>query len=45
MTRDEKMSGTIARHVAGIWFIGFLRSVSFVWFDEREKQDSPAHQL
>jgi hypothetical protein len=31
--------------VTEIWFIWFLQSVSFVWFDERERQDSPAHQI
>lgn len=41
----RKGAGPISRRVAGIWFIGFLRSVSFVWFDERERQYSPAHQL
>jgi tetrahydromethanopterin S-methyltransferase subunit F len=42
---NKKVSGTISRRVAGIWFIGFLRSVSFVWFDERERQDRPARQI
>jgi hypothetical protein len=31
--------------VAGIWSIWFLRSVSCVWFDERERQDRPSYQL
>lgn len=35
------MVGPKSWRVAGIWFIWFLRSVSFVWFDERERQDSP----
>ena len=34
-----------SRRVARIWFIWFLRSVSCVWFDEREGQDRPAHQI
>jgi hypothetical protein len=29
----------------GDWFIWFIRSVSFVWFDERERQDRLAHQI
>jgi len=33
--------GPISRHVAGIWSIWFLRSVSCVWFDERERQADP----
>ena len=33
------------RRVAGSWFIWCLRSVSCVWFDEREGQDRPAHQI
>ena len=40
-----KVPGTISRRVAGIWFIRFLRSASFVWFDERERQDRLAHQI
>jgi len=40
-----KVPETIPREVAGIWFIWFLRSASFVWFDERERQDRPAHQI
>jgi hypothetical protein len=36
---------SISRRVAGIRFIGFLRSVSCVWFDERESQDRPAQQI
>ena len=42
---ERAVPRTISRRVAGIWFIWFLRSVSFVWFDERERQDRPAHQL
>jgi hypothetical protein len=36
--------GTISPHVAGIWFIRSRWSVSFVWFDEREREDRPAQQ-
>ncbi len=39
----QVLQSYISRRVAGIWFIWFLRSVSFVWFDERERQDRPAH--
>jgi len=35
----------ILRRVAGIGFTWFLRSVSCVWFDERERLDRPAHQI
>ena len=31
----------ISCRVAGIWSIWSRWSVSFVWFDERERQDSP----
>jgi hypothetical protein len=37
--------GTISRRVEGIWFIRFLRSASFVWFDERERHDRLVHQI
>ena len=40
-----KVPGTISRRVAGIRFIRFFRSASFVWFDERERQDRLAHQI
>jgi hypothetical protein len=43
--KKENVPETITRRVAGIWFIWFLRSVSFVWSDEPERQDRPAHQL
>src|SRR4029077_18555305 len=33
------------QHVAGSWFIWFLRSVSFVSFDEQERQDRPLYQI
>src|SRR5438094_8890341 len=32
-------SGTISRRVAGLW------SIWLVWFDERERQNRPAHQI
>ncbi len=41
----QVLQSNISRRVAGIWSIWFLRSVSCVWFDERERQDSPAHQI
>jgi len=31
----KQLSGPTLRRVAGSWCIGFLRSVSCVWFDER----------
>ena len=39
------------QHVAGswfiwsIWFVWFFWSDSFVWFEEQERQDRPAHQI
>jgi delta-aminolevulinic acid dehydratase/porphobilinogen synthase len=41
----QVLQSSISRHVAGIWSIWFLRSISFVWFDERERQDRPAHRM
>ena len=43
--RGQVLQSYISRRVAGIWFIRFLRSVSCVWFDEREKEDRPAYQI
>jgi len=41
----QALQSNISRRVAGIWFIWFLWSISFVWFDERERQDRPARQI
>ena len=41
----EAQQPCISRRVAGIWCIWFLRFLSIEWFDERERQDGPAHQL
>jgi hypothetical protein len=41
----QVLQSSISRRVAGIWSIWFLRSISFVWFDERERQDRPAHRI
>jgi hypothetical protein len=38
----QVLQSNISRRVAGIWF---LWSVAFDWFDERERQDRPAHQI
>ena len=35
----------VLHRVAGIWFIWSHWSVSFVWFDERERQDRPALRI
>jgi len=43
--RGQVLQSNISRRVAGIWFIWFFRSVSCVWFDERERQDRPAHRI
>ena len=39
---NDQLPETISQRVAGIWFIWLLRSVSCLWFDERERQDSYA---
>ena len=41
----RKVPEASSRRVAGSWFIWFLWSISFVWIDERERQDRPAHQI
>ena len=43
--KEGKGVGSIYRRGAGDWFIWFLWSVSFVWFDERERLERPAHQI
>jgi hypothetical protein len=42
--KKENVPEPISPRVAGISFIWFLRAVSFVWFDERERQDTPAKE-
>ena len=39
------MPETISWRVAGIWCIWFLRFFSIERFDERERQDGPAHRI
>ena len=41
----QVLQSYISRLMAGSWCIWFLRSVSCVWFDERERPARPAHQL
>jgi hypothetical protein len=36
---------TISWRVAEIWSVWSRWSISFVWFDEPERQDRPAHQI
>jgi hypothetical protein len=43
--RGQVLQSDILQWVTGIWSIWILRSVSFVWFDERERQERPAHQI
>ena len=40
----QVLQSNISQRMAGIWFIWFFRSISFVRFDEQERQDRPAHQ-
>ena len=40
--QGQVLQSDISQNVAGIWFIWFLRSVSGVWFDEREKRQARA---
>ena len=41
----RKVPEASSRRVAGNWFIWFLRFDWCVWFDERERQNSPAHRI
>lgn len=43
--QGQVLQSNISRRVAGIWFIWLPWSISFVWFDERERQVQPAHQI
>src|SRR5438552_3318432 len=45
LVRKKKPSGAISRRVARGWFIWSSWSVRFIWFDERERQNRPAHQI
>ena len=41
----QVLQSNISRRVAGNWFIWSFRFFWFIWFDERERQDSPAYQI
>ena len=41
----QVLQSNISRRVAGVWFIWCPWSISFVWFDEPERQARPAHQI